>query len=273
MTKGTQDRPRDWMRHSRLKGLVAIVVGAGSGIGEETARIIAANEGMVVVADIREQATRDVASAIVADGGKAVAVALDVGNQAHIDAAVARTIREFGQLDIVVNAAAVVKASPLETSDLEDWKLSFRINVEGAIMLARTCLPHLRKSTHASIVQVASLAGIGAYPNGGAYGVTKAALIALTKTMAMEWVTDGVRVNVVSPGTVETPLMRAVLTPEVVQQRAARIPMERLGQPSELADTIVFLASPMASFITGQNLNCDGGLSQALMVQKFNPDL
>ncbi|WP_225713469.1 SDR family NAD(P)-dependent oxidoreductase [Bradyrhizobium semiaridum] len=268
-----QDRPRDWMQHSRLVGLVALVVGAGSGIGEESARVIAANGGKVVVADIRGDAANDVAAAIVAAGGDATSVSMDVANQADIDAAVARAIEAYGRLDIVVNAAAVVKGGPIETCDLADWTLSFRVNVEGAIMLARTCLPHLRGSPHASIVQIASLSGMGAYPNGGAYGTTKAALIALTKTMAMEWVKDGVRVNIVSPGTVETPLMRAVLTPEVVEQRAARIPMGRLGRPSELADTIVFLASPMASFITGQNLNCDGGLSQALMVQKFNPDL
>jgi NAD(P)-dependent dehydrogenase (short-subunit alcohol dehydrogenase family) len=257
------------MSQSRLAGLVALVVGGGSGIGEETARIIAANGGSVVVADIRKAAADDVAAAIVAAGGKAIAAAMDVASQADIDAVVAKTVETYGQLDIVVNAAAVVKAAPLESCDLADWKLSFRVNVEGAIMLARSCLPHLRKSVDASIVHVASLAGIGAYPNGGA----KAALIALTKTMAMEWVKYGIRVNVVSPGTVETPLMRAVLNPDDIQQRAARIPMRRLGQPSELADTIVFLASPMASFVTGQNLNCDGGLSQALMVQTFNPNL
>lgn len=265
-------RPRDWMHQSRLAGLVALVVGGGSGIGEETARVIAANGGKVVVADIRKAAADDVAAAIVAAGGTAISGTMDVASQADIDAVVVKAVETYGQLDIVVNAAAVVKAAPLESCDLADWKLSFRVNVEGAIMLARSCLPHLRESAHASIVHVASLAGIGAYPNGGAYGVTKAALIALTKTMAMEWVKHGIRVNVVSPGTVETPLMRAVLSPDDIEQRAARIPMRRLGQPSELADTIAFLASPMASFVTGQNLNCDGGLSQALMVQSFNAD-
>ncbi|HMN70468.1 MAG TPA: SDR family oxidoreductase [Rhodoblastus sp.] len=266
-------RPRDWMQQSRFVGLVALVAGGGSGIGEETARVIAANGGRVAVADIRKDAADRVAAEIAAAGGDAIALAMDVASQPDIDAAVSATVARYGGLDVVVNAAALVKAGALETADLEDWRRSFRVNIEGAIMLARTCLPHLRKSAHASIVNIASLAGIGAYPNGGPYGVTKAALIALTRTMAMEWVGDGVRVNVVSPGTVETPLMRAVLTPDVIEQRAARIPMGRLGQPSELADTIVFLASPMASFVTGQNVNCDGGLSQALMVQKFNANL
>lgn len=266
-------RPRDWMRRSQLEGLVALVAGAGSGIGEETARVIAANGGKVLVTDIRGEAAEKVAAAIVAGGGAAIATAMDVASQTDIDAAVAAAVAAWGRLDIVINAAALVKAGRVEDSDLEDWRRSFRVNIEDAIMLSRACLPHLRQSPHGSVVNIASLAGIGAYPNGGPYGVTKAALIALTKTMALEWVDHGVRVNVVSPGTVETPLMRAVLTPDVIRQRAARIPMGRLGQASELADTIVFLASPMASFITGQNLNCDGGLSQALMVQKFNADL
>lgn len=266
-------RPRDWMRRSRIEGLVAIVAGGGSGIGAETARAIAANGGKVVVADIRGDAAEALARTIAAEGGEAIAAAMDVGSQADIDAAVAATLGTYGRLDIVVNAAALVKAGPLETTDLEDWRRSFRVNIEGAIMLSRTCLPHLRKSPHPAIVNVASLAGIGAYPNGGAYGTTKAALIALTKTMAMEWVADGVRVNVVTPGTVETPLVHAVLTPDIIRQRAGRIPMGRLGQASELADTIVFLASPMASYITGQSINCDGGLSQALMVQSFNATL
>ncbi len=266
-------RTRAWMRQSQLDGLAALVAGGGSGIGEETARIIAANGGKVVVADIRGEAADRVAAAIVADGGAAIAVAMDVAEQADIDAAVAAGVAAWGRLDILVNAAALVKAGRVEDSDLEVWRRSFRVNVEGAIMLARACLPHLRQSPCGSVVNIASLAGIGAYPNGGPYGVSKAALIALTKTMALEWVDHGVRVNVVSPGTVETPLMRAVLSPEDISQRAARIPMGRLGRPSELADTIVFLASPMASFITGQNLNCDGGLSQALMAQKFNANL
>ena len=269
----TKDRPRDWMHRSRLEGLVALVAGGGSGIGEEVGRAIAANGGDVVIADIRKEAADRVSDAIGADHGRAISVAMDVARQGDIDAAVAKAVETFGRLDIVINAAALVKGGSLETSDLEDWRRTFAVNIEGAVMLARTCLPHLRRSPHAAIVNVASLAGLGGYPNGGAYGTTKAALIALTKTMAMEWAGDGIRVNVVSPGTVETPLMRAVLSPEDIAGRAVRIPMGRLGRPSEVADTIVFLASPMASFVTGQNLNCDGGLSQTLMVQKLNPNL
>src|SRR5690606_15327127 len=102
------------------------------------------------------------------------------------------------------------------------------------------------------------LAGHSAYPNGGAYGPSKAALVSLSRTMALEWAADGIRVNVVSPGTIDTPLTRGNMRPEIMEQRKERIPLGRLGVASELADTVVFLASPAASFVTGQNVNCDG---------------
>lgn len=133
----------------------------------------------------------------------------------------------------------------------------------AALLLARTCLPHLRKSASPAIVHVASLAGVTGYPRTAAYGPSKAALITLSRQMALEWAADRIRVNVVIPGTVETPLTRHV-RPEVLAERAQQIPLGRLGLPSELGDLIVFLASPAASFITGQAINCDGGFSQNL---------
>lgn len=264
------NRPHNWMRVSRLEGLTALVAGGGSGIGEAVARIFAANGARVAVTDLRAEEASRVATSIKGEGGQAISAALDVSNQDQIDAGVAATTNAWGQIDILVNCAAAVLPGRLEDWDRARWRKSFEVNVEGAIMLARTCLPHLRRSANASVVNVSSLAGNSGYPNGGAYGPSKAALVSVTRQMALEWAEYGVRVNVVSPGTTSTPLMRAVLTPEVIKQREARIPLGRLGFASELADTIVFLASPMASYITGQNLNCDGGLSQALMVQKFN---
>lgn len=269
---GTHDlntRPRDWMRTSRLSGLVALVAGGGSGIGEATAHTIAANGGKVAVADRRAEMAEAVAATIIAAGGEAIAVTMDVSVQDDIDAGIAATVAAFGQLDILVNSAGVIKPATLEGCSLDDWRFSFLVNVDAALLLARSCLPHLRKSAHAAVVNIASLAGNQGYPNGGAYGPSKAALISLTRQMALEWAVDGIRVNVVSPGTIDTPLTRANMRPEIIAQREARIPLGRLGVATELADTVVFLASPAASFVTGQAINCDGGLSQALMVQKF----
>jgi NAD(P)-dependent dehydrogenase (short-subunit alcohol dehydrogenase family) len=262
-------RPRDWLGGGLVKDLVAFVAGGGSGIGEATAKTLAMNGAKVVVADRRKEPAVRVAAEIVEAGGEAIAAVMDVSVQADIDAAVKATIDKFGKLDILVNSAGVIFPGSLENCSLDDWRTSFLVNVDAALLLARACLPHLRKSSNASIVNVSSLAGQSAYPNGGAYGPSKAALISLTRQMALEWAADGIRVNVVSPGTIDTPLTRANMRPEIIAQREAKIPLGRLGVSSELADTVVFLASPAASFVTAQNVNCDGGLSQSLMVQKF----
>ena len=259
------------MTHSRVTGLVALVAGAGSGIGEAAARTFAANGGTVVVCDLREDAANRVAAAIVEQGGTAIGVAMDVAKQSDIDAALDEALAKFGKLDVLINTAGVIQPAPLETCSLDDWRTSFRVNVEGALLLARSRLPHLRKSPAAAIVNCSSLAGGRAYPNGGPYGPSKAALISLSRTMAIEWAEDGIRVNCVKPGMVDTPMVRANVRPEMIKLREERIPLRRVGQPGELADLIVFLASPAASFIMAQDINCDGGMSQALMVQKFNP--
>jgi NAD(P)-dependent dehydrogenase (short-subunit alcohol dehydrogenase family) len=261
MAKQPDIRPTDWMRQSTIDGLVALIVGGGSGMGEAAAKTMAANGSKVVVADLQVESAQRVVSAIVAAGGKAVAV--DVSKQADIDAAVQKTLDSFGRLDILVNTAVLVKPAALEDCSLDDWHACFRVNVDGALLLARSCLPHLRKSPSPAIVNVASLAGITGYPRTAAYGPSKAALITLSRQMALEWAVDRIRVNVVIPGTVDTPLTRHVRD-EVLAERAQQIPLGRLGYASELGDLIVFLASPAASFITGQTVNCDGGFSQNL---------
>jgi NAD(P)-dependent dehydrogenase (short-subunit alcohol dehydrogenase family) len=263
-------RPNDWMRASPVEGLGALVAGAGSGIGAAAAQVLAANGASVVVSDRRSDAAERVASEIVHRGGRALAIRMDVTRQADIDAAITTAVNQYGQLDILINSAGVILPAALEDCSLNDWRTSFLVNVDAARLLGRSCMPHLRKSRVASFINVAALAGGRAYPNGGAYGPSKAALISLTRQMALEWDKDGIRVNVVSPGTIDTPLTRANMTPSVVADREARIPLGRLGTPGELADLIVFLASPAASFVTAQEVNCDGGLSQSLLAQKFH---
>lgn len=266
---GLDSRPRDWMSNSLVKGLVALIAGGGSGIGEATAITLAANGARIVVADRRKQAADKVCDAIRNAGGEAISIAMDVSSQEDVDAGVKAAIDAYGQIDILVNSAGVIFPGSLEDCSLDDWRTSFLVNVDGALLLGRACLPHLRKSKAASVVNISSLAGGRGYPNGGAYGPSKAALISLTRQMALEWAQDGIRVNVVSPGTIDTPLTRANMRPEIIADREAKIPMGRLGVATELADTVVFLASPASSFVTAQELCCDGGLSQSLMAQKF----
>jgi len=255
--------------HPGLKSAVALIAGGGSGIGEATAHTLGASGVCVVVADRYKEAAQQVADSVVAAGGKAIAIRMDVSVQADIDAALAQVKASYGRLDMLINTAGVINPGELETLDLDGWRKTFLVNVDGALLLARSCLPELRKSKMASIVQVSSLAGGRGYPNGGAYGPSKAALISLSRQMAMEWAPH-IRVNTVSPGTVDTPLTRANMRPDIMRDRESRIPLRRMGVASELGDLIAFLASPAASFITGQDINCDGGLSQSLMVQKFH---
>lgn len=266
----SNSRPTNWLQHPALQGAVALLAGGGSGIGEAAAHTLAAGGVRIVVADRRLDMAQRVAAEISESGAKAIAVGMDVTSQADIDAAVGAVQSQFGRLDLLVNTAGVISPAELATLDLAEWRRSFEVNVDGALMLARSCLPLLRQSSIASVVNVSSLAGGRGYPNGGAYGPSKAALISLSRQMALEWAPLGIRVNTVNPGTVDTPLTRANMRPESMRDRASRIPLHRLGESGEIGDLIAFLASPAASFITAQDINCDGGLSQALMVQKFH---
>ncbi|WP_175817248.1 SDR family NAD(P)-dependent oxidoreductase [Burkholderia diffusa] len=263
-TPTTPYHPLDWMVNSGIRNLTALIVGGGSGIGEATAKVFAANGGSVVVADLSRDAAERVAAEITGDGGAAVAVTMNIGEQADIDKAVAHALATYGRLDVVVNCAALVRPDTLENCSLDEWKACFHVNVDGALMLARTCLPHLRESPHAAIVNVTSLGGVWGRPNGGSYGPSKAALMTLSRQMALEWAQYGVRVNAVNPGTIDTPLCRATVPEHVLTERATKIPMGRLGTPTEMANLIVYLASPAASYITAQVIACDGGHSQSM---------
>lgn len=260
-------RPLDWMRRSTIEGFVALIVGAGSGMGAACARGFAANGGRVVVADRDPDSAARVADEIVARGDQAIAVTLDVGKRADIDAAVAHTIATYGRLDVLINVAVLVGAQLLEEADLDLWDRSFHVNVRSALELALACRPHLRRSAAPAIVFAASLAGTHGYARSGAYGPSKGALITLARQMALEWAVDNIRVNVVIPGTIQSPGMERDISAEAVATRKAQIPLGRLSWASEQADAAVFLASPAASFITAQTLVVDGGFSQSLFPQ------
>ncbi|WP_417725146.1 SDR family NAD(P)-dependent oxidoreductase [Salipiger sp.] len=253
--------PRDWMKRSMIDGMVALVAGGGSGMGAATARTYAANDGHVVVADLNLDNAEVVARDIRAEGGRAIAIRMNVADPEAIEVAVAATVAEYGRIDSLINSATWSQNCMLEDVDMKDWADAFQTNVHGPLLLARACLPYLRKSPNPAIVHVGSLAGVTGYARKSAYSASKGALIAMSRQLALEWGVDNIRVNVLVPGTIETPLFSKMVHPTIHERFLRGTPLGRLGTPEDMADLAVFLVSPAASFITGQAINCCGGFS------------
>ena len=244
-------------------GQGVLVTGAARGIGRATAEAFAAAGAFVVIVDCDGEAAESVAKGIADKGQRAVSFAADVSNAAAVGAAVARAAETFGRLDVLVNNAGTHFARAIEeyTDDEIDRLLS--VNLKGALYAVRASVPHLRRSRGA-IVTVSSMTGVVGQDRGAVYVATKGALISLTKALALELAADGIRVNCVCPAGVDTPLMRswANTLPDpdaALRDQAAMHLTKRLATPQEIAEAIVFLASPAASFITGIALPVEGG--------------
>jgi NAD(P)-dependent dehydrogenase (short-subunit alcohol dehydrogenase family) len=239
---------------------VAIVTGGSRGIGRAVANGLAAMGAKVVVASRKADACEAVATEITAAGGTALAVPTHVGDLDGLAALVDTTVAAFGGVDVVVNNAANALALPLGSITAEAWAKSFDANLRGPVFLVQEALPHLRASGHAAVVNVISA---GAFTHGtfvSMYVAAKAALLQMTRTMAAEFAADGIRVNALAPGTVDTDMVRN--NPEPVQQgmvTAQLIP--RMAAPDEMVPPALFLASDASSFMTGQVLVVDGGMT------------
>jgi NAD(P)-dependent dehydrogenase (short-subunit alcohol dehydrogenase family) len=239
-----------------MDGLVAFVTGAGSGIGLATARRMLAEGARVAAADLRPPDPADGLLPLVAD----------VTDQASVDAAVGRTIAEFGGIDVLVNDAGIGAVGTVEANDDDEWKRVFDVNVLGIVRVSRAVLPHLRQSAHPAVVNLASIVSTTGLPQRACYGATKGAVLSLTMAMAADCATDRIRVNCVCPGTVDTPWVERLLgqtdDPDAARSAlVARQPIGRLGAADEIAAAIVYLASPEAGYVTGAALAIDGGTS------------
>jgi NAD(P)-dependent dehydrogenase (short-subunit alcohol dehydrogenase family) len=246
---------------SALTGLKALVTGGASGIGLATARMLSAQGAAVAVLDLDPSGvTRPL-----------LGVTADVADDTSVRAAVAAAARDLGGIDILVNNAGVGAIGTIEDTSDDAWHRVLDVNVLGIVRTTRAALPHLRRSSHAAVVNTCSIGATAGLPQRAAYCTSKGAVLSLTLAMAADHVREGVRVNCVNPGTADTPWVGRLLdaSDDPAAERAvlnARQPMGRLVTPDEVAAAIVYLASPAAASVTGTSLAVDGGM-QGLRVR------
>lgn len=249
-----------------LSGAICVVTGGGSGIGRATAWELASIGARVAVLDVDVSSAERLASEITSKGGDAIALGCDVTSEVDLTAAAKRVEEGFGGVDVLVNNAGVLRSGALEGLPIEDWQSLLDVNLTGYLRCAQTFGRTMLARGSGSIVHIASIAASEPQANSGAYSPGKAAVVMLSRQLAYEWGPRGVRSNTVSPGLVRTALSEAFYQePGVLEKRNAVVPMRRVGNPADVASAVVFLASPRAAYINGQELLVDGGLAQALM--------
>jgi len=253
-------------RSGRLEGKRTIVTGAGSGIGRASAKKFAAEGAMVLAVDRAKAAVEATVREIASAGGKAIAVAADVGSEADVEAFISRAVEAFGGLDaIYANAGISGGLVPLADQTVEHWQEVLRVNLIGAFLAIKHAAPLMVKQRAGSIICTASVAGLRANAGGNPYSASKAGVISLVQTAANSLYGTGVRVNAICPGLIETGMTQPIFerarergTDEKIGQLN---PLTRYGNPEEIAAVAVFLASDEASYVNGQAIAVDGGLS------------
>ncbi|MFD1815361.1 SDR family NAD(P)-dependent oxidoreductase [Rhodococcus gannanensis] len=256
----------------RLAGKIALITGAGSGLGRASALRFAAEGAAVAVVDLDLAAAESVSAEITAAGGRALPVTANVTSDADSQRMVAETLAEFGQLDIVFANAGVNGSGNAADTTEDEWDKVIAVNLKGVWLTSKYALPHMIERRTGSIINQASMGGLIGLPGIFPYTAAKGGVVAMTKQMAVTYGPDNVRVNAICPGTIPTPLVyqsrvdRGAATPDADQvaldaDAAARFPLRRLGTPDDLASVALFLASDEADWVTGGIYTVDGGRS------------
>ncbi len=250
---------------ARFDGKTILITGASSGIGAATARRFGAEGGRVMVSALDEAGCRAVVDDIVAAGGEAAFLHGDLAERAFCDEVVDQTVARFGRLDVLVNNAGISRRGTVETMSHQDWRLTFAVNLDAMFFLSRRALPIMKRQGGGVIVNTASELAVTAPRNNAAYAASKGAVLQFTRAMALDHAREGIRVNAICPGPVDTPLLVGFGDDpeERIKEIAEATPMGRIGTPDEIAGAIAFLASDDASFMTGSALFADGGITAA----------
>lgn len=245
----------------QLDNKVAIVTGAASGIGAASAKRFAAEGAAVVAVDMRGPKAQETATSITDDGGHAIAIEADVSDSADVERMVSETVSQLGGLDVLFSNAGTLRPGTVVELSVEDWDFVMGVNVRSIFLGGKYAVPAMLEGGGGSIINTASISGL--HGDGGAvvYAASKAAVINLTRAMATDHSADGIRVNAICPGTIETPpVKRMVSDPAIMKVNLDAHSIGRLGQPEEIANAALWLASDESSFVTGEHLVVDGGL-------------
>lgn len=246
-----------------LKNKVAIVTGAARGIGQAIALGLAEKGANIVVADIIDGS--QTVKMVKKLKREAFFVKVDVCKKSEIENVINETIKSFKKIDILVNNAGIFVPGATEKLSEDDWEKTININLKGYFLFAQAAAKHMIKRKNGSIINMASIAGLGGYAQAAAYCVSKGGIILLTKSLAAEWGSYGIRVNAICPGVIETAMTKDMLQDQKTKQgMLAKIPLGRTGKPADIAGGAVYLASDASSYVTGQTLVIDGGWTCAL---------
>lgn len=257
------------MARDMLAGTVALITGAGQGVGDTVAREFAAEGASVALFERNPATLAQVVDDLRANGTPVEPCAVDITDYAALKNAVDHTLRTFGRIDVLVNNAGVFRSGSILDDTLEDWRFVLDVNLEALSVLTRLVVPSMVAQRHGRIINVSSIAGTRSRGNVGSYNASKGAVIAFTKSLAVELTPCGIQANAIAPGFLRTAQMQDAQGNDLTQSadfvawyiRQRRIPMQRAGEPQDVAGTAVFLASEYCRYVTGQVFVVDGGLT------------
>jgi NAD(P)-dependent dehydrogenase (short-subunit alcohol dehydrogenase family) len=249
----------------QLENKVVIITGAGSGIGAASAVLLARHGALVIVSDIHMERAQKVAEEILSAGGKALAQQTNVTKYDEVEMLIANTMKQYGRVDIMVNNAGIGGENQRKTAEhtLEDWDNVIAVNQTGVFYCMKLALKQMMKQGHGNIINIASLAGLKPSGNNLSYSASKFAVVGMTKSAALEYGRKNIRINAVCPGYTHSALLDKLLgsRPEMGEILKKMIPMDRFGEPYEIAEAVAWLASENSKYMTGQTLILDGGTS------------